>query len=291
MLALPPLESDVDDNNDPSPPFPTLSPSPSLSPTVAEGSEVPRNLPILPSAIATNTTNKRSAPPLTNNRLTKRDKNTRGEMAKKVTFSPAMTAQIMVWMRDCKDEALFNSSKWRDYGPAWDVILGHCQRAWPHLLWTKKTVAAKYDTEKRRYQAFKMLLEGFSGVTYNYETGFPEAAETTWEAFLRKNNTKHRDFGWLRRVPLSDREVYDVVFWRERATGFDIAEAGDLAMVATTPRPDDDDNSGRDNAELSDTDDDDIAGDIFEAASATESSSTVSSLFVIPTPPLRLTGA
>jgi len=200
-----------------------------------------------------------------------------------------MTAQIMAWMRDCKDQGHFNSSKRRDYGAAWDVILGQCQRAWPHVPWTKKTIAAKYDTEKRRYQAFKTLLEEFSGVTYNYETSLPEAAETTWEAFLGKNNTKHRDFSWLRRVPLGNREVYEVVFWQERATEFDIAEAGDSAITSTTPHHvDDDDDSGRDTAELLDADDDSIAGEIFEAMAAEGSTSSAP---VTPTPSLRLTAA
>ncbi|KAK0733042.1 hypothetical protein B0T26DRAFT_3996 [Lasiosphaeria miniovina] len=194
-----------------------------------------------------------------------------------------MTAQVMLWFRDCKNQCFFNGSKKRDYGPAWDTVLSRCQQLWPQFPWSKNTVLGKYDTERRRYQAFEMLL-GYSGVSYNYDTRLPETSDTTWESFFMRNNTRHRDHGWLRYTPLGDRDVYEVVFWREQASGFDIVEAADLQAISLLPVDSGDvdsgEDSGRDNPELLDADDVD---DILARSS--------SSSRAVSTPTQRLTPA
>lgn len=254
-----PLPSRVDegDPDEPPPRFPSLR---SQTPSAVADDDASDQLSLVSQPRSSTTVEPHHLAVSTGSRPKRRkvvlDSNTR-PMLKKVIFSAGMTAQIMMWFKDCKDNGLFNSSKRRDYGPAWESVLVHCQRSWPQFPWSKKTIAAKYDTEKRRFQAFKMLLEGFSGVTYNYITGLPEAPESTWEAFLSKNNTKHRDLGWLRRVPLGDREVYEAVFWRERATGFDIMEPSESQAVVD-PEILDVDDSGQDNGDVLDNDDDEF---------------------------------
>ncbi|KAK3899443.1 hypothetical protein C8A05DRAFT_18127 [Staphylotrichum tortipilum] len=257
-LPPPPPDDEDEDEDDATPQFPSLSQLPLDGDTTVEFPRV---------VTTTADSNKRpSVAPL--DHRPKKKRATPLQQLKKVVFNVQMTAQVMLWFQECKEQGLFNSSKKKDYGPAFETVVERCQQAWPQFPWSKKTIAAKYDTERRRYQAFKMLMEGFSGVTYNYDTGLPDASETTWESFLSKNNTKHRDFGWLRRIPLGDRDVYEVVFWRERAAGLDIVEAGDVQEGETQ----DDDASGCDITALLDSDNDD--SDVF--GGSTTSSATVS---------------
>ncbi|KAK4234557.1 hypothetical protein C8A03DRAFT_18561 [Achaetomium macrosporum] len=172
---------------------------------------------------------------------------------KKVVWTREMTDLVMKWFSDCRDRGLFNSTKKKDYTAAWLEVKDRCIERWPQLPWTTNHIALKYDTERRRFQLWKMLVDGYSGVTYDFETGLPRCSEATWEQFIKRNNTPSRSVLWLRTVPLGDVDVYRSVFFREQASGNYIAEAGDV---------EDGDDSGRDIADLlddNDSDDDAIA--------------------------------
>ncbi|KAK4235911.1 hypothetical protein C8A03DRAFT_46030 [Achaetomium macrosporum] len=152
-------------------------------------------------------------------------------------FNREMTAQVMLWFDDCRKRGLFNSTKKRDYGPVWSEVLERVRERWPQFSWTKQSIASKYDTERRRFQLWKSLVDGYSGVTYDHSTGLPSMSESTWEQFVARHKTKTKSVAWLRSVPLGDVEVYRSVFFRERAS--------------------DSEDSGRDIQELLDDEDDD----------------------------------
>lgn len=166
-------------------------------------------------------------------------------MLKKIVYTTDMTAQIMLWFQECKNQGLFNSSKRKDYHQVWENVHMRCKEAWPQYPWTTSAIATKYDTERSRYRIWKSLLD-YSGVSYNEFTQLPEAAESVWESFLARHNTNKKNNIWLRYIPLGDREVYSSVFWRERATGRHITEAEDLSTQPVSQTTDDGENSGDD---------------------------------------------
>ncbi|KAL2125791.1 hypothetical protein VTI74DRAFT_2738 [Chaetomium olivicolor] len=168
-------------------------------------------------------------------------------LLKRVPFSRPMTDQIMVWFEACRKRGLFNSTRKKDYGPVWAEVLGYCQERWPRYPWTKQSISSKYDNERRRFQQWKMLVDGYSGVTYNYETGLPYMSDSTWELFVKRHNTNSKSVVWLRTVPLGDVEIYRSVFFRERASGRYIAEIDDAIDTQSTTVVDlESDDSGRD---------------------------------------------
>ncbi|KAK4232793.1 hypothetical protein C8A03DRAFT_19989, partial [Achaetomium macrosporum] len=180
--------------------------------------------------------------------------------AKRVTFSREMTDQVMLWFNDCRERGLFDSSKKKDYGPVWQEVMERCREAWPQFPWSTKVIAVKYETEKKRFQLWKMLVDGYSGVTFDHETGLPQVSDATWKQFVKRNNTTSRRVIWLRTVPLGDVDIYRSVFFRERASGTYIAEAGDAESNDMGGAGDAGDDSGRDNPDLLDdeSDDDDV---------------------------------
>ncbi|KAK0732027.1 hypothetical protein B0H67DRAFT_566460 [Lasiosphaeris hirsuta] len=177
-----------------------------------------------------------------------------------------MTAQVMMWFNECKARGFFNSSKKKDYGPAWEYVLPRCKEAWPRYPWSKEALSNKHFAERRRFTAWKVLLE-YSGVSYDWELHLPIASEATWEQFFKRFNTPTRPVTWLRKTPLGDEKVYESVFWREHATGGYILEAADVTQedsVGFSQRESQDlsldrnaDDSGRDNPDRLDTDDSD----------------------------------
>ena len=98
----------------------------------------------------------------------------------------------MLWFLDCKNRGLFNSAKRKDYGPVWKEVEALCRETWPRYKWTEKKVKTKYDTERRRYQLWKALIE-YSGVSLDPTTGLPLMSDATWEQFLRRNDTPSRN--------------------------------------------------------------------------------------------------
>ncbi|KAL2137640.1 hypothetical protein VTI28DRAFT_8681 [Corynascus sepedonium] len=252
-----PLPSHTDDGEPDEPPrrFPSLR---SLTPSVVANDDASDRPALVEQPISSTTVEPHYLAYPRNGRSKRRKvvpNSSKPPVLKKVVFSTTMTTNIMLWFKDCKDHGLFNSSKRRDYGPAWESVLERCQKSWPQFAWSQKTIAAKYDTEKRRFQAFKMLLEGFSGVTYDHITGLPEASESTWEAFLSKNNTKHHGFSWLRRVPLGYREVYESVFWREQGIESVVMEPSKSQATADPEILDDGDSNKGHGCLLSNNDD------------------------------------
>ncbi|KAK3933427.1 hypothetical protein QBC46DRAFT_140011 [Diplogelasinospora grovesii] len=181
----------------------------------------------------------------------------RGAARTNIIWTDELNRDVMIIFQDCKIAGLFNSQKKKDYGPAWQTVLDRLLQAYPNLPCDANKIAIKYDTERRRFQAFRKLLS-YSGVSYNWTTGLPEASEQVWEQFFAQNNTKTRKLDWLRSQPLGDKNVYETVFWRERATGLHIVEVGeersrfesDEVVVL------DGTDSGRDNTDLLDSDDD-----------------------------------
>ena len=117
----------------------------------------------------------------------------------------------MLRFKDCKDLGYFNSSKKKDYGPAWDYVVENCQTTWPGPGpgpdWDHKLVSSKYDTERRRFLQWKQLVDGYSGGTLK-ANGLPDVSVATWERFLRQNSLPIRKFTWLKSTPLGDPEVY-----------------------------------------------------------------------------------
>ena len=90
--------------------------------------------------------------------------------------------------------------------------------------WTAKQIKTKYDTERKRFQQWKLLVNGYSGGGF-LPDGRPDISDDTWERFLRQNNTPSRKLNWLMTTPLGDVDVYRSVFSQELAVGTYVAEA------------------------------------------------------------------
>ncbi|KAK3346071.1 hypothetical protein B0T25DRAFT_460335 [Lasiosphaeria hispida] len=148
---------------------------------------------------------------------------------KRIKFTQDMTAKLMVWFNECKAQGLFSSSKRKDYGTAWETVFLKCVEAWPRYPWNKEAIANKYNSERKRFVAWKTLL-AYSGVSYDWAAHLPVASEATWQQFFARYNTSSRSILWLRNQPLGDERVYESVFWREMATGEHIFEAGDATQ-------------------------------------------------------------
>jgi hypothetical protein len=95
-----------------------------------------------------------------------------------------MTDQVMLWFNDCKARGLFNSTKRRDYGPVWEEVAEHCAEQWPQYNWDDGVIKTKYDTERRRFQMWKLLVDEYSGVTLDPDTGLPLCSDAMWEQFV-----------------------------------------------------------------------------------------------------------
>ena len=93
--------------------------------------------------------------------------------------------------------------------------------------WTAKQIKTKYDTERKRFQQWKLLIDGYPRGGF-LPDGRPDVSDDTWERFLRQNNTPSRKLNWLMTTPLGDVDVYRSVFSRELAVGTYIAEAQDI---------------------------------------------------------------
>ncbi|EAQ91722.1 predicted protein [Chaetomium globosum CBS 148.51] len=212
-LGSPGLPSLPDEFNNPTPDEPPLFPPPPTTPA-----SIP---PPQQTAVANNNKKKRKAA------IPK-------SAPTKVVFSKEMTAQVMLWFNECRKKGMFNSSKKKDYGPIWQEVFERCQEQWPRFPWKPNIIATKYDTERQRYQQWKMLVDGYSGVTFDYTANLPCVSESTWEQFVLRNNTLSKSVTWLRTIPLGDVDVYRSVFWRERASGNHIAEADDAADTQAT---------------------------------------------------------
>ncbi|KAK3954013.1 hypothetical protein QBC32DRAFT_337417 [Pseudoneurospora amorphoporcata] len=147
----------------------------------------------------------------------------------RINYTRDMTDQIMKWFQDAKRADLFASTNARNWGEAWEHVLNLCRQAWPEFgdLWTAKAIKSKYDNEKARYCIWKTVLET-SGVAYDWETNLPKASEEIWAKFLNQRNTESKNYNWLRTTPLGDRSVYEDVYWREKAAGHNISEAGEI---------------------------------------------------------------
>ncbi|KAL2142020.1 hypothetical protein VTI28DRAFT_1710 [Corynascus sepedonium] len=254
LSELPPSPDDVDNlTDDEPPPFPTVD--------LVEDSSTPAALSPIDSC--SNGNSLQSSRPIPTRQPQTADQAIANKKRKtspaiplfrRVVFNREMTAQIMLWFDDCRKRGLFNSTKKKDYGPIWQEVLENCRERWPRYPWKTQIISSKYDTERRRYQQWKMLVDGYSGVTFDYTTGLPCVSESTWEQFVKRNNTNSKSVLWLRDIPLGDVEVYRSVFWRERASGSYIAEVDDVVDTQSTDVVDVDlDDSVCDNVDILDT--------------------------------------
>ena len=230
----------------------SLSPLPNPSQSSAAASPVNRRYSSVPTSRSRIQSRIRSQRTQVNNNVRR--------LLRKVKFSRAMTDQVMLWFNDCKNRGLFNSAKHRDYGVVWKEVIGRCKELWPRYNWSDKVIKTKYDTERRRFQLWKILVDEYSGVTLDPDTSLPLMSDATWEQFVRRHNTSSRSVIWLKITLLGNVEVYRSVFFRERASGYYIAEVDDIN--STQLEASDLEDSGRDIPELldseSDKDDNDI---------------------------------
>jgi Myb/SANT-like DNA-binding domain len=144
----------------------------------------------------------------------------------RVSYTSEMTAFIMNLFMDQRQAGGFNSTKKKDYTPAWNATLEAMKEKYPTFPWSIKSISDKYENEKKRYRSWRNFM-AISGVNLNRETMLPGAPDAVWESFFARNNTRTRSVNWLRTVPLGDSDVYATVFFRERATGSKIREPGD----------------------------------------------------------------
>ena len=98
------------------------------------------------------------------------------------------------------------------YRTVWKEVMDLCKEAWPQFEWSERLLVTNYDTERRPFQMWKMLME-YSGVTFNRVTNLPSLSEATWEQFLRRNSTPSKFLTWLRTILLGDVDVYKADFF------------------------------------------------------------------------------
>ena len=140
-----------------------------------------------------------------------------------------MTDQLMVWFTDCKNRGLFNSpNKRKDFGPVWIDVVERSREVWPRYGWSDRVISTKYDTERRRFQAWKTLVDGYPDVTLDPETGLPIIPAATWEQFVQRNKAPGKSMNWLKTTPLGDVGVYRNLFRQQRASGNHVAEVDDI---------------------------------------------------------------
>ena len=178
----------------------------------------------------------------------------------KTPWNTQKTAQVMEWFHDCRNRGLFNSSKKKDYSPVWKEVMDLCQEAWGgnRYKWTEKIISTKYDTERKRFQIWKTLME-YSGVELDRVKNLPVFTKATFDQFLARYQTPSRSLTWLEDTPLGDVDVYEGVFFREKPAGNYIREAGGASDASASASAfaalsDLDEDSGRDNQVLLDVD-------------------------------------
>lgn len=222
-------------------PVSRASRQPDLSVIVAQGVASPTPL---PSAVAAG---KRKASSSKRTPATKRRRAPRGNSSSSsplasrssiVRFTRPLTKRFMEIMAECKAEGLLNPTNSKQWGPVWEKLVSTLSSEYPHLRWSKKVVSNKYSTEKKRYSRFITFLAR-SGTSYDEESGLVQGSDEAFEAMMRR----YPDSGWLRSTPLGDRDVYDDVFWRERASGEDLdpislSEGPDEEEVSTADEED-----------------------------------------------------
>ena len=144
-----------------------------------------------------------------------------------MTFTREMTDQLMVWFTDCRNRGLFNSTKRKDFGPVWSDVVERSREVWPRYGWSDKVISTKYDTERKRFQAWKTLVDGYPDVTLDPDTGLPIVPAATWEQFVQRNKPWGK-LNWLKTTPLGDVGVYRNLFRRQRASGNHVADVGNV---------------------------------------------------------------
>ncbi|KAK3947856.1 hypothetical protein QBC32DRAFT_365483 [Pseudoneurospora amorphoporcata] len=93
-------------------------------------------------------------------------------LPKRIVYTREMTDKMMEWFGDCKRTGYFNSTKVKNYSPAWEEVYKRCKEQWPDRPWTVAAIKHKYDTEKARYRIWKKLVTT-SGVGYDWDLNLP----------------------------------------------------------------------------------------------------------------------